>query len=361
MTTEQDPFAFIEKSESDNCPYYTLTPEKCARNLMNDSDLVFFSGAGFSKAWNSNYPLGFDLFSIDNIEQLNGSYNFIRLADALKIPRPQKGSVDYAQQCYDYFSDIKFHLDIYKRYPSLMLTTLDETTIHQFEKEIRNFIVTEFVDAVGKGELNLHQKSNLNQDMIKVFSRLHDTAKNLTFLSTNYDFIIEKIFFNIGLENLNRGIVNKQQFNINAWGTSKVNLFKLNGGFEVFNDSEGFYLDYNESDLTPNIILPSKDQNYSNKYYKNMFAKSANSLRDASKLVFVGYSLPFEDHTIRLLLKSFVDCLGKNKEVYVINRNLESALSVCEKVGQLYPELLANDSNSIFAIDGSLEDLAEFM
>ncbi|WP_434139233.1 SIR2 family protein [Photobacterium leiognathi] len=352
----KDPFDFAEELKSQDCQFYTLSSEQCAKNLEKTRDLVFFTGAGFSKAWNSAYPLGFELFSIKNIDTVDNCYNFIRLADELHITRPVESDSNFSEQCYEYFSEIKFHLDIFKRYPSLMPKVLDTTTISMFENEISSFILQRFKEMVGANELNLDCTSKLNHNLVRIFKALSSSSSNLTFLSTNYDYIIEKIFTQIGIKNLNRGIVDREQFNKKSWGTSEVNLFKLNGGFEVYNDASGFHLDYGRLE-SPDIILPSKDQSYDSSYYKNMFTKSASNLRDASKLIFVGYSLPEEDHTIRLLLKSFIDYKGRDKEIYVINRDLESSLKICEKVAKLFPVLAEN--NSIFAIDGSLEQLSE--
>lgn len=353
-----DNFDFLNDVVRPQCPYQTLSLEDCARNLCNESEVVFFTGAGFSIAWNPAYPLSNDLFGIDNIDELRSQYNFVKLADSLNITIPEPSSAQYLQLCYEYFSSLKFHLDAFKRYPSLMPHNLDETIIDEFEDEIRGFIVQRFADKVGEDELNINAKSNLNQDLIRVFEKLSKDIKHLTFISTNYDYIIEKIFNSIEGANLNRGIVNRESFKAKSWEKSSISLFKINGGFEVYKDTNGFYLDY-KSNASPNIILPSKDQNYDSKYYKSMFLKSAGRLREASKLVFVGYSLPVEDHTIRFLLKNFVDCESRSKEVYVINRDLNSALKVCEKVGQLFPSILHNDS--IFAIDGSLNEMSNYL
>ncbi|HCM0822630.1 TPA: SIR2 family protein [Vibrio parahaemolyticus] len=353
-----DSFDFLNNVVIPQCPYLTLSLEDCARNLCNESEVVFFTGAGFSKAWNVNYPLSYDLFGIDNIDELRSQYNFVKLADSLNIMVPDPSSDQYLQLCYEYFSSLKFHLDAYKRYPSLMPHNLDETIIEEFEDEIRGFVVQRFANKVGEDELNLNAKSNLNQELIEVFEKLSQKITHLTFISTNYDYIIEKIFNSIEGVNLNRGIVNRESFRAKSWEKSSISLFKINGGFEVYKDPKGFHLDYG-SNASPNIILPSKDQNYDSKYYKNMFLKSAGRLREASKLVFVGYSLPVEDHTIRFLLKNFVDCESRPKEVYVINRDLKSALGVCEKVGQLFPTLLQNES--IFAIDGSLNEMSNHL
>lgn len=359
MSLNNDIFSNLDIDLSKHTSFQELDVSRCATLLMKTDSVVFFTGAGFSKLWRDEYPLGFDLFAIDDIEEIKDKYNFFSLAEALSIYRPEPNEEKYAEKCYEYFSEIKFHLDIYKRYPSLMPNNLDETTLNEFESEIRLFIRDRFIKKVGEDELILDKYISENQYLSNFFSELSSSVKTLTFISTNYDFIIEKILKKANITNVDRGIVDRSCFQRKDWKKSKVNLFKINGGFEVYFDSHGFHLDYTQSDTNraSNIILPSRDQNYDNKYYKNMFVKSANKLREAQKLVFVGYSLPIEDHTIRFLIKNFIDCNSDEKEVYVINRNYESALKVCEKVGELFPTLRKDEN--IFAIRGTFDEVCK--
>jgi hypothetical protein len=108
----------------------SISPSRLYNKLTNKSSgVVFFTGAGFSKAWNPDYPLGFGLFSIKNITKLKTQYNFFKVAKDLSITEPVTGVKTYDQDCYNYFKEIKFHLDIFKHYPSLMPVFLDPTLI----------------------------------------------------------------------------------------------------------------------------------------------------------------------------------------------------------------------------------------
>lgn len=113
------------------------------------------------------------------------------------------------------------------------------------------------------------------------------------------------------------------------------------------------------------IIIPSQEQDYSDKYFENCFIKASNKLREASVLVFVGYSLPIEDNAIRFMLKNFVDCSSnqlKNKQVYVISASKESALDVLVRVKDLFPRLVrVDEDHSIKALDGGFSELADYM
>ncbi|EJU9539295.1 SIR2 family protein [Vibrio alginolyticus] len=320
------------------------------------SDTTFFTGAGFSKAWNDDYPLGAGLFSID-FENQSDELNFISLAESLHIPKPDRAleQKEYDKACYTYFCEIKFHLDIFKRYPSLLPSYLDSTLIKELEGEMKHFIVKRFIDTVGDSEFDLNSDENINTDIVKFFKAVQENSKSISFISTNYDYIIEKIFSSFDSRVFCRGIVNRHEFYSKNWQGKGIPLYKINGGFEVHSDSSGFYLDYEEKELVPNIILPSKEQNYGDKYFKSVFLKSSSKLRESNKLVFIGYSLPDEDLTIRFLLKSFIDCSSEHKEIFVISKDTEGAMKIREKVANLFPNLAENDA--IWAVEGSFIDI----
>ncbi|HAV1570684.1 TPA: hypothetical protein JG843_000125 [Vibrio parahaemolyticus] len=325
--------------------------------LNENSDTTFFTGAGFSKAWNDRYPLGSGLFSIDFDD--SEDLNFISLADSLHIQKPNKDLPrrEYDDACYDYFCEIKFHLDIFKRYPSLLPSYLDSTLIKSLENEMKKFIVDRFTTEVSETEFRLDSTENINQNLVDFFKVVSDSSKSLSFISTNYDYIIEKIFASFHSGVFCRGIVNRSEFDGKYWQGNGIPLYKINGGFEVHCDAHGFYLDYEEKELVPNIILPSKEQNYDDKYFKSVFLKSSGKLRESNKLVFIGYSLPEEDLTIRFLLKSFIDCSSDQKEIFIISKDTEGALAIREKVANLFPNLAKNDA--IWAVEGSFIDVCK--
>ncbi|MFT5164240.1 MAG: hypothetical protein ACI9FJ_002841, partial [Alteromonadaceae bacterium] len=305
-------------------------------------------------AWDNNYPSGVQLFAIEDFKAQQDNYNFFKFAHDLAIVEPLEHSDSYNEQCYQYFKEIKFHLDIYKRYPSLMPNYVDPTTISALEDEMKLFIKQRFEDVVDKDELNLTVK--IDNAFTQFFDKLFDATADTTFITTNYDFIIEKIIHNTSANvSLNRGVIDKKQFADKSWQNDKVNVFKLNGGFEISQDHNGSYIDYNHNSHTPNIILPSQEQNYNEPYFDNIFIKSAAKLRGADLLVFIGYSFPEEDHTIRFLLKNFSDSHNKNKEIVIIGRNIGSATATKANACKLFPYLA--DKEAIYAFDGELNDL----
>ncbi|HFQ5370723.1 TPA: SIR2 family protein [Vibrio vulnificus] len=375
--------------------------------LSGDKDVIFFTGAGFSRAWHHDYPTGWSLFSID-FGDITKNYNFLRLADKLHIARPSKtiearllqeiesasneldrykltlelNEKNYEKQCYEFFSNIKYHLDLYKKYPGMLPNFLDLTLIKGIEDEIKSFVKKRFCELASKDKpLDVSYTSKGDRNIIYFFEKLKNAEVNINFISTNYDFIIEKIFSNLGIASLDRGVIERKTLENYEWNNNDIGVYKLNGGFEIFSNKNGYYIDYgkttadfnkttanNNKDIewdSASIIIPSQEQDYSDKYFENCFIKASNKLREASVLVFVGYSLPIEDNAIRFMLKNFVDCSSnqlKNKQVYVISASKESALNVLVRVKDLFPRLIrADEDHSIKALDGSFSKLAEYM
>ncbi len=347
-------------TSSDNKFY---SPSGLSRKILESKKVVFFTGAGFSKAWSDSYPAGLALFALP--ERPDNCYNFVGFAEELGVIYPQTSQYnknEYEQACYKYFKDVKFHLDIYKRYPSLMPSFLDKTIISALEREIVEFIKKRFSSLVGNQELQpkLPSPSKRNtkiKNFVNFFNRLLSQDKEISFITTNYDFVLEKLLYGQSMDalSINRGLINKKDFNERRWSRKRVSLFKINGGFEIDGCEDNVHINYDFEKCASNIILPSQEQNYDNKYFKSVFIKSAHKLRDANLLVFIGYSLPDEDHTIRFLLKNFIDSNFSMKEIIVVDRDGDSACKVREKIAGLYPTL--EESEAIFSLDGSFIDL----
>lgn len=326
--------------------------------ISNENGVIFFCGAGFSKAWDNNYPTGLALFAIENSS--DSDENFFKFATDMEIQKPTDNGDEqqYNEDCYRYFREVKFHLDSYKRYPSLMPSYIDSTIISALESEIRGYIKARFVTMVGQAELDVDL--DIDNAFTRFFAQMFaQSSSAISFITTNYDFIIEKILRNSAQDiSLNRGVVDKKQFAAKKWHKDKVNLFKLNGGFEVSSDSQGSFIDYDgHHEHLDNIILPSPQQNYNDPYFDSVFVKSAAKLREANLLIFVGYSLPEEDHTIRFLLKNFNDSSNTEKEIVVIDYGEQNAMDVARKAQDVFPSLA--EKEAIFALKGNLSDLLE--
>ncbi|HCM1216833.1 hypothetical protein HJ029_18465 [Vibrio parahaemolyticus] len=348
----------LEEQEKPTLPYITVPAEHVLNRLLN-SDTVFFTGAGFSKAWDASYPSGMALFSISNFAEYDDKYNFFKLADELHIEQPalDPSHDDYDSECYEYFKAIKFHLDIFRRYPSLMPSNLDKTEIEALECEIREFIKIRFEDMVGKTEFDVEDLTKSNPKMVRLFQYLLKSESKMSFVSTNYDYIIEKIFSPIQDLDFTRGVINKNVFENKRWCKNRIPLFKINGGFEIKKNHCGFFADYIDQSEAPQIILPSQEQIYDDKYFKSVFLKSAERLREANTLVFIGYSMPEEDHTIQFLLKHFHNKNPKDKNIYVISRNKESAEKPAKILASLFKSISENEG--LYILDGDIESVSD--
>lgn len=354
----------FDNSESPRQSLYSI--EKLRDKIKSTNKVVFFTGAGFSKAWSESYPAGFELFSIADVSDRN--YNFFYFAKEMGILFPEREDFDddyaFSKACYEFFKSIKFHLDIYNRYPSLMASFLDRTTIFALEREIIDFIKARFSSFVGESELTPDRPADSElsaqaKNLIEFFNSFISEDKEVSFVTTNYDFVIEKILDSKNRDDicLNRGLINLIDFSAKRWTKNRVSLFKINGGFEIDGCNDSININYSFANSKSNIILPSQEQNYDSKYFKSVFLKSASKLRDANLLVFIGYSLPTEDHTIRFLLKNFIDSRHTDKEIIVVGRSASSAKRIRDNVALLYPQLESEEA--IFALDGSFNELVK--
>lgn len=323
--------------------------------------IAVFLGAGFSKAWDAKYPLSNDIFSISESDAVKErkNYKFFDLFDSLSL----KWASDTANinEKVSVFKLFKYTMDIYKRYPSLLPSHLDKYTLNEFEDEIKKYIKTKFYKKVGKAEakLILPKKIAKNKsDIISLFKLLSKISR-LGVITTNYDIVIDKILHEITAEQcLLRGHIVKMNGSIKCPNPNALSLFKINGGFEVVEYKDNFKIDYDSVSnnlISPNIILPSNEQIYDDKYFKTVFVKSSNFLRNAEVMLFIGYSFPKEDHIIRFLLKSFIDSDDADKETIIIGRNKKSAENMHSSACDVFKEL--NDKSGLFYFGGAFEEL----
>ena len=209
------------------------------------------------------------------------------------------------------------------------------------------------------------ETKNKNQiEIIKFFARLYEQIDGsqlvpegirANFITTNYDFVLEGIqdeyyrfFEDFQLLHNYRGFT---PLTINGANNIKPlhdhwlvnNLFKINGGIEIYKNTNSFNVDYrkpnNDGVLInpPEIILPSKEQNYTSEYFKSIFSKVTRLLQESKILVIIGYSFPKEDALLRFILRHFAeddrDMVGKL--IFYIDIGEEASLY--KKVSSICP------------------------
>ncbi|WP_413482574.1 SIR2 family protein [Morganella psychrotolerans] len=328
---------------------------------LNKKRVCFFLGAGFSKAWNESYPLSNEIFSISNKESEKNKekYGFFSLFESLNFVWGDESSNN--EDKAKIFKNFKFTMDVYRRYPSLLPEHVDKQTVDIFEKQIKTYIKNKFVDEfIDNTEFQLdHDEFTKEQlDIINFFKKLIIASK-LNVITTNYDITIDKVLHNASpSKNILRGFPVHFNGKMQCPKKGGIGLYKLNGGFEVVSQDGLFKIDYdsmNNDEVSPNIILPSNDQDYSDKYFKSMFIKSSNQLRNSDILVFVGYSFPQEDHIIQFLLKTFTDNDNHNKEVIIIDRDEENSHQCYKNAQGVFKDL--HEKDGLYYFKGSFLDV----
>lgn len=333
------------------------------RLKCQDKRVCVFLGAGFSKAWDKDYPLSNQLFSIsdEEAEENKDEYNFFSLFDSLNLKWAENSAED--EDKARVFKSFKYMIDVYKRYPSLLPSHLDKHTVSLLENEIKSYIKNKFKRIVKSNELKLNDTGKLNKNktgIVKFFNEI-SSFNGLDVITTNYDIVIDKVLNKISPKrSILRGMPVMIDDVLRCPKAGGIGLYKLNGGFEVIADGDIFKIDYGsikDAKKAPNIILPSNEQDYSDKYFKNAFVKSSNQLRSADILIFIGYSFPSEDFIIQFLLKSFLDSNNKSKETIIISRDKESAINCHKNACNIFKEL--HDKSGLYYVDKGFVELCE--
>jgi len=296
------------------------------------TNMTFFMGAGFAKSWDANYPLGPELFNFNEIAFKSGF----------------EGLSAYIEQCgfdpdglidFDMFSECSYKLGMLKKYPEIRPRYIDEQTISIIYAELKALVWQALNERVKinyavDGAL-YHQDIDENQkEILKFFyslfeqcdgSRVVPQGIRVNFITTNYDFLIEGILDDyyhppddFHYIHTYRGFTPRyinEERNIQPvhdhWMVS--NLLKINGGLEIRYNTPVFNIDHRLKNFDeiledpPEIILPSKEQDYTSIYFKSIFSKVTRLLQESTILVVVCYSFPKEDALLRFILRHFAE------------------------------------------------------
>ena len=364
-----DIFKLVDSEQGASKDYIEFTPKDFEHDLKRQGcSLTLFVGAGFSMAWNEKYPNGNQLFAIDkkDIERYR-KYSFVSLAESFNLKWLSQDEGHELEKLAEVFCNLKFQIDIYKKYPTLLPSYIDKSTIKHVEASVGLFVKDRLEGFVGKKELSMNLDKRLPKSkkaIFKFFESLKERTSGLSFITTNYDLVLDRLIVNTGLEPQPiRGIFDESSFQSQNWcpKLQSCSLFKLNGGLEIYpidNEFRVIYENVSLNEKSPKVIVPSKEQSYTDNYFKSIFVKACNKLRDSNRLIFIGYSLPEEDHVIKFLLQSFVDTEVLDKEIYIIDHGLENALKVKDKLVKLFPTLANNEAIKVF--NGTFNEFCEY-
>ncbi|KAB7782159.1 SIR2 family protein [Methylorubrum populi] len=347
------------------------------RGLTN---FTFFVGAGFSKSWDPKAPVGSQLFELESdvIEEI---------ADVGALSR-MFGLNTYKKISPEQLRQIVYQLDMYERYPDVRSRYIDEQNLRMFRGALRAAVMKRY-DGITNlnyfdtslSKFPLRSPTKRQKDILAFFHHLHtriDGSQGYAdglrthFVTTNYDFVIETILDNI-LEHDDslflytyRGFTPKQI--VNESNMSPVHghwlvqhLLKINGGFEILRRGEDYILDYtlrtNKQVMSdpPIIMLASREQDYSDPYFKTVFPKVVRLMRDTTALVIVGYSLPQDDALIRFFLRQFAEEIedGHFKFVFYIGPGSdEEKRTILEEV---FPSMSVGNSPRLFTYNDGFD------
>lgn len=356
------------------------------------TNVTFFLGAGFSKSWDKAFPVGNDLFSFSYAEweKLDGP-----LAEFLTLSNYQTHGLDIDASM---FKDIVYQIGMMKKYPEMRPRYIDDQNLEMVEKHLR-YLVRKKFELTAPLYFEEDEKlqfsavpTDAQKKILSFFKRLErsgDGSQGIpeglraNYVTTNYDFVIEGILDNVLAPDDSyrlytyRGITpvkycgrDPEMKVFDNWMTG--HLLKINGGFEVFKYADGFEFDYRQpkSDAAlranpPQLMLASREQDYTQAYFRAMFPKVIRLLHETGVLVVVGYSLPEEDALLRLIIRQFAEdrADGSRKALFYID--MSSANDQVKKVNGVFPHVGDIQGLTVFPYSGSFatwceEVVAEF-
>jgi SIR2-like domain len=348
--------------------------------LMN---VTFFVGAGFSKTWDEQSPTGYELFTFPQ-EFLAGMASAIEIDELLT--QPGYPTLDDAAPAT--FKELVYNLSMQLKYPGIRTRYMDERSIRFVLNEIKALVQKRFealtalnyyAEAQGKF-LPPAVPTNNQATILRFFQWLSEQQEktrgaargvHADFLSTNYDYVLETILDNVGdqnvLRNTYRGITptsmcGQRNTNIVQDHWSINTLIKINGGFELMTDGVSYDLDYRRRtfddirEIAPEIMMPSKEQNYASPYFSAIFPKAVRLLQESRVLVIVGYSLSEEDALLRFLIRQFAEDLRDVHGKYIFYVDYTSQDTLTERLQGCFRYMNRMDAGNIFTYSGGFVD-----
>lgn len=211
---------------------------------------------------------------------------------------------------------------------------LQHYTYHQMD-EIRYSIMCLFIYYLAKYTLEHNYTNRAYLNFIH-YIETHRTTAPLTLITTNWDTLLEKYLEQSNIRYTfpinDRRLFDNAMPSIDSKRT--VELIKLHGSIDwlkclgcgslqictteqvssfLFKDGESqsctrCHRSTQEYDmlLQPEIITPTMVKSLSSKLYRELWDAAETSLRDATHIIFVGYSLPIADFEFRYLLQKSV-------------------------------------------------------
>jgi hypothetical protein len=343
------------------------------------TNLTFFAGAGFSKSWDERFPVGNALFSFTQKEWSKHS----NVLEEFLVSNNYRANIDLTATI---FKDIVYQIGMMRKYPHIRPRYIDDQNLDVVERHLRYLVRKKFEATaplyyeVGQ-KLRFDKPPTLEQQFILDFFGLIQksgdgsdiVAQGLraNYVTTNYDYVIEGILDNCISDDdtyalyTYRGITPARYCGRSPYTTVHdnwlvSNLLKINGGFEVFSNNGNFEFDYtsNRTDAQlrvepPQLMLASREQDYTQKYFHSLFPKVIRLLQETRILIIVGYSLPEEDALIRLIIKQFAEdrADGDQKVLFYVDRSTEAEQQ--DKINSVFPHVSEMRGLTLIPYSGS--------
>lgn len=360
--------------------YYTFHqgPVPKPSDLTN---LTFWAGAGFSKSWDSRAPVGNELFTLKR-KSLEDVLDYTVL-DRMLGTRGNLTPEDLRQLVYQ--------LDMYEKYPDVRSRYIDPQNIPIIRAGLRAAVMNRYEEIAPinyrDDETNKFLLPSVTPDQKRILA-FFDTLRRCSdgsnffaegirvhFATTNYDYVIETILDNIvGYDDsfylyTYRGITPSEIVGFNPRVVTHQHwlvdhLLKLNGGFEILRTGERYLLNYGRRERDkiieqpPVLMLASREQDYTDPYFKAVFPKAVRLMRDSRVLVLVGYSLPDDDALMRFILRQFAEEPedGKGKCIFYID--LLDREKKLERLKSVFPSIETYRVPQVYTFEGSFAAFA---
>jgi hypothetical protein len=401
--------------------YYSYKYNGKEKGCSANTNFVFFVGSGFSKAWNENFDGGRDLFEIFSCRNNLFKESLGCYLQTMSWCKSETLNNDKFNIEFKDFKKIVFSLGMYEKYRELRPKYIDSNGLKMIREKLNALIAFKIWKhnpysqksyssynpmIYPPGEPTKEQKEIVSFFNTLRYQKNNNSQEqegiNINHITTNYDFVIESIYDAWAneysdvshLDYVYRGFTPNEYCGFSEISVTEDNyatepfvecidlsdiskiknyqaiesLFKLNGGLEIYCNSDGTYrIDYRKKECedllkeSPLLILPSYEQDYSSIYFKEILQKSKELLTIAKVLIIVGYSLPEEDILIRFLLKHFA--LDKtdfqNKMIFYINKG-KSHDELEKSLKSVFRESINKPfSKQVYTFSGSFNEFVE--
>lgn len=346
------------------------------------TNFTFWAGAGFSKSWDPTAPTGLELFNLSAklLEEFAESTVFARVFGI----EGRDANIEDVRQ-------IVYQLDMYERYPDVCSRYVDPQNIGIMRGALRAAVAERYDQIApinyfdeGTQKFPMPRRSAAQERMLDFFSYLQRSSDGSEFFTegvrchfatTNYDFVIETILDNIigpddslflytyhGFTPVTIAGMPNPVITQHHWLSS--HLLKLNGGFEILRDGERYDLDYAKRtreaiiEKPPVLMLPSREQDYSDPYFRTIFPKAVRLMRETKVLVLVGYSLPDDDALMRFILRQFAEEPedGRDKAIFYVDPSAREAK--IKRLEAVFPSISQFEVPKVFTYEGGFSDFA---